>query len=492
MIGSRAPIALAALLGLGLALMPSGAAAGTGVERTIHVPEGWEGAYDFGYAPVVRVGDTVIVSGVPASGDGSYEEKVRGMYRRAGELLASAGATFDDVVELTTFHSAPRDSAAFREEFRLYMPIHREFFGEHRPAWTAVGTTVLLSPSAPVEMRLVAVVGSGAASRVVRGGAAAADSPLLTTDRFEFWSDPEINLHYFLYQWAAAEGPEIRGRFPMPVPEIEELEGLPEEERAAWRRALDYYREEIAERSPVFNRGLNELRNHFTGTAPAPESELVRSTEEVFEPLLPSYRRRWWPEHDADNRRFVEALTPLLLEVEHGLGERMEAVFGGSWPEGRVRIDISAYANDLGAYTTDNAAGDGPHVVMSSRDPSYQGPAGVEMVFHESGHWKELIGAVGEPFWNAVEAAGAEDVTRDATHAVLFYTVGELAREAFATAGLDDYRPYAERGLWERVRRWSPIRDALEEHWLPYLEGEGSREEALAAVGRTLAATPEP
>lgn len=174
MLRSRSVITVAACLALALAV--PGAAADSGTERTIHVPEGWEGAYEFGYAPVVRVGDMVIVSGVAAGGDGTYEEKVRGMYRRAEELLAAAGATLDDVVELTTFHTTPRDSPAFRQEFEVYMPIHKEFFGDHRPAWTAVGTTVLLSRTAPVEMRVVAVVGSGKASRVVYGEEPATDA----------------------------------------------------------------------------------------------------------------------------------------------------------------------------------------------------------------------------------------------------------------------------------------------------------------------------
>jgi len=155
-------------LALALTLAAGPALAGD-TSRTIHVPEGWEGAYEFGYAPVVRVGDRVIVSGVPAAGEGTYEEKIRGMYTRARELLEAAGASIDDVVELTTFHLEPEDAAAFRAEFERYMPIHREFFGEHRPAWTAVGTSALLSQTAPVEMRVVAVVGSGEDSRVVRG-----------------------------------------------------------------------------------------------------------------------------------------------------------------------------------------------------------------------------------------------------------------------------------------------------------------------------------
>jgi enamine deaminase RidA (YjgF/YER057c/UK114 family) len=124
-------------------------------ERTIHVPPGWEGAYELGYAPAVRVGPWVIVSGIPAGGDGSYEDRIRRMYERARDLLTDAGATFADVVELTTFHLEPKDSAAFGAELQRDMPIHRSFFGEHRPAWSAVGTSALLSPTAAVEMRLV-------------------------------------------------------------------------------------------------------------------------------------------------------------------------------------------------------------------------------------------------------------------------------------------------------------------------------------------------
>lgn len=156
--------ALALALALTVASCPLAAAE---VDREIHVPAGWEGAYDFGYAPVVRVGNRVIISGVPNAGSGSYEERTRGMYQRARELLAAAGATFEDVVEVNTFHRASADTPAFRAEFDRYMPIHKEFFGDHRPAWTAVGTSVLLSGSADVEMRLEAVAGSGAASRVV-------------------------------------------------------------------------------------------------------------------------------------------------------------------------------------------------------------------------------------------------------------------------------------------------------------------------------------
>ena len=79
-------------------------------------------------------------------------------------MLEASGATFADVVELTTFHLEAKDSMQFQAEFQKYMPIHREFFGDHRPAWSPVGTSALLSQRAVVEMRVIAVAGSGAAA----------------------------------------------------------------------------------------------------------------------------------------------------------------------------------------------------------------------------------------------------------------------------------------------------------------------------------------
>lgn len=153
-----------------------GAALSGEIEQTVYVPKGWEGAYDFGYAPVVRVCDIVIVSGVPAAGPGSYEDTSRWIYQPVQELLEEAGATTDDVVELTTFHAEPKDSEEYRVGFKHFMPVHRELSGEHRPPWNAVGTSVLL-PTAPIEMRVVAPFGPGNSTQVVGASAGQAPTP---------------------------------------------------------------------------------------------------------------------------------------------------------------------------------------------------------------------------------------------------------------------------------------------------------------------------
>jgi enamine deaminase RidA (YjgF/YER057c/UK114 family) len=138
--------------------------------KQIFVPPGMEGAYDaVHYAPVVRVGNMVIVSGVPAAGPGEFEDQLRRMFGRIKDNLVAAGASLEDVVELESFHRGAPDTAAFQAEFRRVRQIHGEFFKDNYPAWTAVGNSVLLAQNALVEMKAVAIVGAGKGAVVHRG-----------------------------------------------------------------------------------------------------------------------------------------------------------------------------------------------------------------------------------------------------------------------------------------------------------------------------------
>jgi len=157
--GMRFVAILVLVVGVGASLP---VVAGKRSSKVIVIPPGADRAYDdYHYAPAVRVGDTVIVSGIPAAGADSYEGKVRNMFERTRRVLAEAGAVMEDVVDITTFHAEARDTAGFREEFARFLAIHREYFTEGYPAWTAVGTSALLAEGAVVEMRVVAVVGAG-------------------------------------------------------------------------------------------------------------------------------------------------------------------------------------------------------------------------------------------------------------------------------------------------------------------------------------------
>jgi enamine deaminase RidA (YjgF/YER057c/UK114 family) len=137
--------------------------------RVVYLPNAIEASAhdDWHYAPVVRAGDLVVLSGIPAGRGANDEEKVRNMFARAERLLAAAGATFDDVVEITTFHTAPTHDE-FERAFAAVSRVHATVFRPPYPAWTAIGNATLLNKDAVLEMRVMAVVGSGRGARVAR------------------------------------------------------------------------------------------------------------------------------------------------------------------------------------------------------------------------------------------------------------------------------------------------------------------------------------
>jgi enamine deaminase RidA (YjgF/YER057c/UK114 family) len=130
--------------------------------RTIIVPAAAQAMYDrFHFPQATRVGDTVWVSGQVGMGaDGRAPEGMAAQARLAFEalkaVLAEAGASLGDVVDLVTFHTD------LRGDMREFAAAKDAFFPSHYPSWTAVGVTQLARPEFVVEVRAIAVVGSAA------------------------------------------------------------------------------------------------------------------------------------------------------------------------------------------------------------------------------------------------------------------------------------------------------------------------------------------
>jgi enamine deaminase RidA (YjgF/YER057c/UK114 family) len=129
------------------------------MKRRLINPPGTEKIYErLQFSQAVRVGDTVWVSGQvgmdgnkPADG---IEAQSRIAFENVRRVLAEAGATLSDVVELVTFHKEMSDLPGFSK-------VKADFFPKNYPAWTAIGTTELAFPGLLVEIRATAVVGSG-------------------------------------------------------------------------------------------------------------------------------------------------------------------------------------------------------------------------------------------------------------------------------------------------------------------------------------------
>lgn len=96
-----------------------------------------------GYSAAIRSGDLLFVSGqVGSRPDGSPEPDFAGQVRQAfanlEAVLAAGGCTFDDVVDVTTFHTDPEN------QFETVMAVKGEIFPQAPyPNWTAVGVNWL-------------------------------------------------------------------------------------------------------------------------------------------------------------------------------------------------------------------------------------------------------------------------------------------------------------------------------------------------------------
>jgi len=138
-----------------LAMCSDAWADGSRQSATPVIPEGWQGIYDsMGFAPALIVGDTIYVSGMIARlrGEGTYEERyangLRHLFNSLETMLAPAGASLDDIVELTSFHTD------LQRQLKTILAVRKEMMKNlPHPAWTAVGTTALASPDGQTEIK---------------------------------------------------------------------------------------------------------------------------------------------------------------------------------------------------------------------------------------------------------------------------------------------------------------------------------------------------
>jgi enamine deaminase RidA (YjgF/YER057c/UK114 family) len=122
------------------------------------VPDHWTGFYEATHIPAaVRDGDRLYVTGhTGEDSDGSFsddpETQIRQTFHHIGATLSKGGASWADVVELTSYH------VGLQAQAQVLIDIAGEFLGDPYPAWTAVGVTELFDEGAVVEISCVAVL----------------------------------------------------------------------------------------------------------------------------------------------------------------------------------------------------------------------------------------------------------------------------------------------------------------------------------------------
>lgn len=297
-------------------------------------------------------------------------------------------------------------------------------------------------------------------------------APIFRFSTDGFW----LNLHHFLYVLGRAESKAAdAGREAVagaPADAARGVATLTTAERAQWAAAVSVYAAGLSQKDTVFDEPVYAMTSALAAAGDAPaltaraglDAEAAAALERVAE----IYRKTWWPAHRAANRAWVASLEPLLAEHGAAVLHYITRAYELPWPAGGYPVNISAYTNWAGAYSTA-----GNLLVMSSLSRGNDGLHGLEIVFHEAMHqWDD---PVFDALLEKARGLGIR-ISRGITHAMIFYTAGEAVRNVVPA-----HVPYAEAaGVWERgMARFRP---GLEEAWKPWLDGRGTRDQALAAL----------
>ncbi|UZE52145.1 RidA family protein [Rhodopseudomonas sp. P2A-2r] len=113
-------------------------------KRDAVFPPGRQALYDINrYSAAIRSGDLLFVSGqVGSRADGSpepvFDRQVQLAFDNLAAVLKAAGCTFDDIVDVTSFHTDPAT------QFDAVNAVRQRAFGEPPYTnWTAVGVNWL-------------------------------------------------------------------------------------------------------------------------------------------------------------------------------------------------------------------------------------------------------------------------------------------------------------------------------------------------------------
>lgn len=126
-------------------------------DREIIIPDAMKSVVQrAGYAPAVNVGDTLYCAGqVGRTADLEVirdpEQQFISAWENLARVLTAGGCSFEDVVDMTTYHvDMSKHMAVFRE-------VKNRIFPKGLCAWTCIGVSELAHPGLLVEIKCVAV-----------------------------------------------------------------------------------------------------------------------------------------------------------------------------------------------------------------------------------------------------------------------------------------------------------------------------------------------
>jgi hypothetical protein len=301
------------------------------------------------------------------------------------------------------------------------------------------------------------------------------ESSAVNGDRyFEFHSGFWINLHLFLYEEAITRtAPAGRGREAEFTADSAISASLSGDEKTNWDTAVAYYQANYISLDLLTNdrmRGIKNTLEELENVSSLARSDLDPRLIRVLDNAAPVYRTHWWPTHDRANRDWIAAVTTLADRDGDALSQKISAAYETPWPDTPLRVDVVAYANYSGGFTTLHPT----RIAISSQDPGNQKTSALEALFHEASH--TMVENVGNLLLQDF-AARKKTAPPQLIHAILYFTTGYFVKEIHP-----DYVPYADAAnLWSQPG-WNGFQAVIVKDWQPHLDGKTTASVAISQL----------
>ncbi|CAH9063679.1 hypothetical protein PSECIP111951_03202 [Pseudoalteromonas holothuriae] len=300
----------------------------------------------------------------------------------------------------------------------------------------------------------------------------ACDTTPIKWKTLTFINKAEVNLHSFL---------TFTARKPETLPQL--TTQLSDTDKQSLQNAVTQYQTFTKQKRfhPLFNNNeLAHMTEWFGNNKPLVEIDTTALSQSYFA-TIGLYKAHIWPTHCKQNMQWQTQLQNKLDVYGDKINQRLSELFLGeliSVPEHRVYIHARPFTRQ-GAFTSARQFVTHMNSYQATNNDWYA----LELLFHEISH---------VPFYlNKQLQHNIEQVFSDygiaqhsrIWHPILFFTVGEVTRQAIAKAN-PDYQPYANKvNLYKG--KWHYLKE-LEQHWQPYINGQVSMDEALHNLAKAI------
>jgi hypothetical protein len=130
-----------------------------------------------------------------------------------------------------------------------------------------------------------------------------------------------MNLHHFIYADASSSLPPQKGRPTLRInqADADTIKRLSPSEQAAWKRFVAYYAANYVQRDLQFDDLLYDIKvklESAEASADLKGADIPAELKSVLLQAAPIYRKYWWKQHDAENRRWAwpEPIRSLIIQ----------------------------------------------------------------------------------------------------------------------------------------------------------------------------------